>query len=124
MKKQINLLIIFCLLAMGATAFISFNLGSLHALDNQIIYGAGNTFYSDYEGQTNTYHYEGNAVTVESVVNLMSEPWQNLVIIKNEKVVYSGLASDYDKHYHDYKVTEIANTEDSSDNSSITLIIE
>lgn len=122
MKTQIKLLVSFCLLAMGATAFISFNLGSLHALDNQIIYGAGNTFYSDYEGQTSTYHYEKNAVTVGNVVDLMSEPWQQLVIIKGDNVVYRGSASDC--NYNTSKVLEIANTEDSIDNSSITLIIE
>lgn len=124
MKKQINLLIIFCLLAMGATAFIAFNLGSLHALDNQIIYGAGNTFYSDYKGQTNTYHYEENAVTVESVVNLMSEPWQQLVILQGNHVAYRGTPDNVNSELSQEKVIEIANTEDSVNNDSITLIIE
>lgn len=114
MKTQIKLLVLFCLLAMGATAFISFNLRSLNTVDNAV--------YSDYEGQTSTYHYEGNAVTVESVVNLMSEPWQQLVIIQGDNVVYRGSASDC--NYNTSKVLEIANTEDSVDNSSITLIIE
>ena len=107
MKTQIKLLVLFCLLSMGATAFISFNL---------------NGVYSDYKGKTSTYHYEENAVTVESVVNLMSEPWQQLVIIQGDNVVYRGSASDC--NYNTSKVLEIANTEDSVDNSSITLIIE
>lgn len=115
MKKQINLLIIFYLLAMGATAFISFNLGSLHALDNQIIYGAGNTFYSD---------YEENAVTVGNVVDLMSEPWQQLVILQGNHVAYRGTPDNVNSELSQEKVIEIANTEDSVNNDSITLIIE
>ena len=39
MKTQIKLLVLFCLLSMGATAFISFNL---------------NGVYSDYKGKTST----------------------------------------------------------------------
>lgn len=113
MKTQIKLLVLFCLLAMGATAFISFNLRSLGTLDNQTIYDSDYAFYSD---------YEENAVTVERVIDLMSEPWQQLVIIQGDSVVYRGSASDC--NYNTSKVLEIANTEDSVDNSSITLIIE
>lgn len=114
MKTQIKLLVLFCILAMGATAFISFNLRSLDTASNGV--------YSDYKGKTSTYYYEENAVTVGNVVDLMSEPWQQLVIIKGDNVVYRGSASDC--NYNTSKVLEIANTEDNVDNSSITLIIE
>lgn len=124
MKNQLKLMVVFCLLTIGAVGFIAFNLGSLHALDNQIIHGAGNTFYSDYKGQTSTYHYEGNAVTVESVVNLMSEPWQQLVILQGNHVAYKGTPDNVNSELSQEKVIEIANTEDSVNNDSITLIIE
>lgn len=115
MKTQIKLLVLFCLLTMGATAFISFNLRSLDTLDNQIIYGSDYAFYS---------YYEENAVTVGSVVDLMSEPWQQLVILQGNHVAYRGTPDNVNSELSQEKVIEIANTEDSVNNDSITLIIE
>ena len=103
MKQQLKLMALFCLLSIGAIGFIAFNFGSLHALDNQNV-------------------HEESTVTVESVVDLMVEPWQQLVIIQGDNVVYRGSASD--NNYNTYKVLEIANTEDGYNNDSITLIIE
>lgn len=56
---------------------------------------------------------EAKEVTkLSSVTNLMTEEWQEVVIIKGERVVYTGSPKSIDDKLQGLEVQEIANCED------------
>ena len=65
-----------------------------------------------------------NNITVQDVSNLMLEDWQQVIIIKDDHIIYRGIPNKIDQALLDKSVLEIANTEDNYNNDSITLIIE
>ena len=65
-----------------------------------------------------------NNITVQEISNLMLEDWQRIIIIKDNHIVYRGEPDEIDQNLLKKSVLEIANTEDSYNNDSITLIIE
>lgn len=67
---------------------------------------------------------KNNNITVQEVSNLMLEDWQQVIIIKDNNIVYRGEPGKIDQNLLNESVLEIANTEDSINNNSITLIIE
>lgn len=67
---------------------------------------------------------KNNNITVQEVSNLMLEDWQQVIIIKDSNIIYRGEPDKIDQNLLNESVLEIANTEDSINNDSITLIIE
>ena len=67
---------------------------------------------------------DSNNITVQEVSNLMLEDWQQVIIIKDNNIVYRGEPGKIDQDLLNESVLEIANTEDNYNNNSITLIIE
>ena len=67
---------------------------------------------------------DSNNITVQEVSNLMLEDWQKIIIIKDDHIIYRGEPDEIDQDLLKKSVVEIANTEDSYNNDSITLIIE
>lgn len=67
---------------------------------------------------------KNNNITVQEVSNLMLEDWQQVIIIKDNNIVYRGEPGKIDQDLLNESVLEIANTEDNYNNNSITLIIE
>ncbi|WP_300077710.1 lipoprotein [uncultured Thomasclavelia sp.] len=67
---------------------------------------------------------DSNNITVQEVSNLMLEDWQQVIIIKDSNIIYRGEPDKIDQNLLNKLVLEIANTEDSYNNNSITLIIE
>lgn len=65
-----------------------------------------------------------NNITVQEISNLMLEDWQQVIIIKDDYIIYRGIPNKIDQDLLNELVLEIANTEDSYNNNSITLIIE
>lgn len=67
---------------------------------------------------------DNNNITVDQVSSLMLENWQQVIIIKDDYIIYRGIPNKIDQDLLNELVLEIANTEDSYNNNSITLIIE
>ena len=67
---------------------------------------------------------KNNNITVDEVSSLMLEEWQQVIIIKDNNIVYRGEPGKIDQDLLNESVLEIANTEDNYNNNSITLIIE
>ena len=67
---------------------------------------------------------KNNNITVDEVSSLMLEEWQQVIIIKDNNIVYQGEPGKIDQDLLNESVLEIANTEDNYNNNSITLIIE
>ena len=67
---------------------------------------------------------DSNNITVQEISNLMLEDWQKIIIIKDDHIIYRGEPDEIDQDLLKKSVVEIANTEDSYNNDSITLIIE
>ena len=67
---------------------------------------------------------DSNNITVDEVSSLMLEEWQQVIIIKDNNIVYRGEPGKIDQDLLNESVLEIANTEDNYNNNSITLIIE
>lgn len=67
---------------------------------------------------------DSNNITVQEISNLMLEDWQQVIIIDNNYIIYRGEPGKIDQDLLNESVLEIANTEDSYNNNSITLIIE
>ena len=65
-----------------------------------------------------------NNITVQEISNLMLEDWQQVIIIKDDHIIYRGIPNKIDQDLLNESVLEIANTEDNYNNDSITLIIE
>lgn len=65
-----------------------------------------------------------NNITVQEISNLMLEDWQQVIIIKDDHIIYRGEPGKIDQDLLNESVLEIANTEDNYNNNSITLIIE
>lgn len=76
------------------------------------------------QNQNRNQNKDGNNITVQEVSNLMLEDWQRIIIIKDNNIVYRGEPDEIDQNLLKKSVLEIANTEDSYNNDSITLIIE
>lgn len=74
--------------------------------------------------QNQNQNKDSNNITVQEVSNLMLEDWQQVIIIKDNNIVYRGEPGKIDQALLDKSVLEIANTEDNYNNDSITLIIE
>lgn len=72
----------------------------------------------------NNQNKDSNNITVQEVSNLMLEDWQQVIIIKDNNIVYRGEPGKIDQDLLNESVLEIANTEDNYNNNSITLIIE
>lgn len=67
---------------------------------------------------------DNNSIIVQEISSLMLEDWQQVIIIKDSNIIYRGEPDEIDQALLDKSVLEIANTEDSYNNDSITLIIE
>lgn len=67
---------------------------------------------------------KNNNITVDEISSLMLEEWQQVIIIKDNNIVYRGEPGKIDQDLLNESVLEIANTEDNYNNNSITLIIE
>lgn len=76
------------------------------------------------QSQNRNQNKDGNNITVQEVSNLMLEDWQKVIIIKDSNIIYRGEPDEIDQDLLKKSVLEIANTEDSYNNDSITLIIE
>ena len=76
------------------------------------------------QSQNRNQNKDSNNITVQEVSNLMLEDWQQVIIIKDNNIVYRGKPDKIDQALLDKLVLEIANTEDNYNNDSITLIIE
>lgn len=64
---------------------------------------------------------DNNTITVSQQADLMTESWQEVVIIQDCKVLYSGAVDELDANLLDKEVIEVANCEDSF---AITLFIK
>ena len=64
---------------------------------------------------------DNNTITVSQQTELMTESWQEVVIIQDCKVLYSGAVDELDANLLDKEVIEVANCEDSF---AITLFIK
>ena len=62
-----------------------------------------------------------NDKTVENVIELMKEPWQEVVIIKDEKILYIGNVKNIDNDLLEKEIYSISNCEDEF---AITLILK
>lgn len=62
-----------------------------------------------------------NDETVENVIELMKEPWQEVVIIKDEKILYTGNVENIDNDLLEKEIYSISNCEDEF---AITLILK
>lgn len=62
-----------------------------------------------------------NDKTVENVIDLMKEPWQELVIIEDEKILYIGNVENIDNDLLEKEIYSISNCEDEF---AITLILK
>lgn len=62
-----------------------------------------------------------NAETVENVIDLMKEPWQEVVIIEDEKILYTGNVENIDNDLLEKEIYSISNCEDEF---AITLILK
>lgn len=64
-----------------------------------------------------------NTITVSQQADLMTESWQEVVIINNVNghILYSGAVNDLDGNLLNMEIVEIANCEDSF---AITLFVE
>lgn len=62
-----------------------------------------------------------NDKTVENVIELMKEPWQELVIIEDEKILYIGNVENIDNDLLEKEIYSISNCEDEF---AITLILK
>ena len=62
-----------------------------------------------------------NDETVENVIELMKEPWQELVIIEDEKILYTGNVENIDNDLLEKEIYSISNCEDEF---AITLILK
>ena len=62
-----------------------------------------------------------NDKTVENVIELMKEPWQELVIIEDEKILYTGNVENIDNDLLEKEIYSISNCEDEF---AITLILK
>lgn len=94
MKKQFQAFILFSIIALGATAFVSYNMGKTQKDDT---------------------------MSLQSATNLMTEEWQEVVIIRDECVVYSGSPKGIDESLKGLEVQEIANCDDTF---AITIFVE
>lgn len=79
---------------------------------------------SPVNNQNRNQNKDSNNITVQEVSNLMLEDWQQVIIIKDNNIVYRGEPGKIDQDLLNESVLEIANTEDNYNNNSITLIIE
>lgn len=61
------------------------------------------------------------SITISQQTELMTESWQEVVIIQDCKVLYSGAVDELDANLLDKEVIEVANCEDSF---AITLFIK
>lgn len=108
--------ILFCSLVLLLVGFgmfrVAYHQGESAVIESQIVYGSGNTFYSDYEGEVNTYHYDDNAMTLKSVTDLMGEDWQQVVIKQGTKIIYNGDSKNVPQDYNSLIVENIANCDD------------
>lgn len=125
MKKQILALTLACILGIGATAHISYNLGHLKGEEdvimNQEISGSGHTFFATYNGITDSYYQEEDTTTVLSAVQLMSDE-TNIIIKDMGYIIYNGEVKDlHDEEIFHCHIQEIAPCDD---DIAITLIIE
>lgn len=59
--------------------------------------------------------------TVENVIDIMKEPWQEVVIIKDEKILYTGNVENVDNDLLEKEIYSISNCEDEF---AITLILK
>ena len=64
---------------------------------------------------------DNNTITVSQQADLMTESWQEVVIIQNCNVLYSGAVDELDDNLLNMQVVEVANCEDSF---AITLFVE
>lgn len=62
-----------------------------------------------------------NDETVENVIDLMKEPWQEVVIIQDEKILYTGNVENIDNDLLEKEIYSISNCEDEF---AITLILK
>lgn len=62
-----------------------------------------------------------NDKTVENVIDLMKEPWQEVVIIEDEKILYTGNVENIDNDLLEKEIYSISNCEDEF---AITLILK
>lgn len=79
---------------------------------------------SPVNNQNQNQNKDSNNITVQEVSNLMLEDWQQVIIIKDDNIIYRGKPDKIDQNLLNELVLEIANTEDNYNNDSITLIIE
>ena len=64
---------------------------------------------------------DNNTITVSQQADLMTESWQEVVIIQNCNVLYSGAVNELNGNLLNMEVVEVANCEDSF---AITLFVE
>ena len=66
---------------------------------------------------------DNNTITVSQQTDLMTESWQEVVIINNVngRILYSGAVDELDDNLLNMQVVEVANCEDSF---AITLFVE
>ena len=79
---------------------------------------------SPVNNQNQNQNKDGNNITVQEVSKLMLEDWQQVIIIKDDHIIYRGKPDEIDQNLLNESVLKIANTEDNYNNDSITLIIE
>lgn len=94
MKKQLALLIVFCIIALGATSFISYQTGKINSDE---------TLY------------------LCSATKRMTEEWQEIVIIKDDHVIYTGKPRNIPYSLRYNEIIEIANCDD---DFAITIFVE
>lgn len=58
------------------------------------------------------WYIKNDTVKVSQLANLMNEDWQQVVIKKDENIVYFGNVDNINKYLLDMEVVEVANTED------------